>query len=78
MAFNPNNLVKVFQDGNPFADNPPDAEAYYAAICGDGRLRNPFRLTTALIAKALVLIHQVFSHENHVLCIISGDLAKIS
>ncbi len=32
MAFNPNNLVKVFQAGNPFADDPPNAEAYYAAI----------------------------------------------
>ncbi len=32
MAFNPKNLVKVFQAGNPFADDPPDADAYYAAI----------------------------------------------
>ena len=32
MAFNPNNLVKVFQAGNPFADDPPNVEAYYAAI----------------------------------------------
>ncbi len=32
MAFNPKNLVKVFQAGNPFADDPSDADAYYAAI----------------------------------------------
>lgn len=32
MAFNPKNLVKVFQAGNPFADDPPDADTYYAAI----------------------------------------------
>ena len=32
MAFNPKNLVKVFQHGNPFADDPPDADTYYAAI----------------------------------------------
>ncbi|MCH9049563.1 MAG: hypothetical protein IIA72_00515 [Proteobacteria bacterium] len=32
MAFNPNNLVKVFQAGNPFANDPPDANVYYAAI----------------------------------------------
>ena len=32
MAFNPKNLVKVFQRGNPFDDDPPDADAYYAAI----------------------------------------------
>ena len=32
MAFNPKNLVKVFQAGNPFYDDPPDADAYYAAI----------------------------------------------
>lgn len=32
MAFDPNNLVKVFEAGNPFRTDPPDAESYYAAI----------------------------------------------
>ena len=32
MAFNPNNLKLVHTLGSPFADDPPDAEKYYAAI----------------------------------------------
>ncbi len=32
MAFNPKNLVKVFEAGDPFRNDPPDAESYYAAI----------------------------------------------
>lgn len=32
MAYDPNNLVKVFEAGDPFKDDPPEAEPYWAAV----------------------------------------------